>query len=232
MPDKTLAALHKIDLGRSHYIEAWDLQKKMVSFRAQGKIPDCLIITEHEPVITMGRGTIRENLLVPLALLKERGIDFFEIERGGDITFHGPGQTVLYPIIDLNRRGRDLHKYLRDLEQVIITTLEDLGLSASLKPGLTGVWVNDHKLAAIGVAVSKWVTYHGLALNVSVNLDYSKLIKPCGITEFPVGTLVQMLGHHITMEKVNDLLVKNFVRFFDYKIRGIDNLDEYLKELE
>jgi len=222
--------LFRIDLGRTRFKDAWDLQKKVVSLRYNNKIPDSLLFTEHEPVITMGRATVTENLLCPPDELKARGVDLFAVERGGDITFHGPGQLVLYPIIDLTNRGRDLHQYLRDLENLVITTLSDLGIKAGTKKGLTGVWANDHKLAAIGVAVSRWVTYHGLALNVNTDLDYFKLINPCGITKYPVGSVSGMLGHDIALGEVADLTAENFARLFYYEMETLDDINSLILE--
>jgi lipoate-protein ligase B len=222
--------LYKVYLGQTKFRYAWDLQKRLVDLRSEGRIPDILLLTEHEPVITMGRGTAKGNLLVSSESLRERGVDIYEIERGGDITFHGPGQLVAYPIIDLHNRGRDLHKYLRDLEILIIDTLGDLGLEARTKKGLTGVWVGDHKLAAIGVAVSRWITYHGLALNVNTDMDNFKLINPCGITEYPVGSVSQILGREMDMKEVADLLAKNFARLFEYEIEDVDDIDSVISE--
>jgi lipoate-protein ligase B len=216
--------------GRTDYKETWNLQKKLVRLRSLSKIPDCLIVTEHHPVVTMGRGTDPDNLLVSPEDLKEQGISLYEVERGGDITFHGPGQTVLYPIIDLKSRGRDVHKYLRDLEAVVIAALSDLNMKASIKKGLTGIWVDNHKLGAIGVAVSRWITYHGLALNVTTDLDYFELINPCGITKYPVGSVCGMSGQPIEMNQINDLLIKHFALLFAYKIEVVADLNPYLKE--
>jgi len=219
--------LLRIDLGRTKYKPVWIFQKILVDLRAKDRIPDCLIITEHDPVITMGRGTDRNNLLKSPEDLEELGIELFEIERGGDITFHGPGQIVMYPILDLRTQNRDLHKYLRNLELFVIATLEKISLNASTKSGLTGIWVSDHKLGAIGVAVSKWITYHGIALNVSTDIDYFELVNPCGITEFPVGTISQMLGRKISIEYIGELLAENFARIFKHQIStlpGADNL--------
>jgi lipoate-protein ligase B len=223
--------LYKINLGRSRYKDVWDLQKRLVDLRYQSKIPDTLLLTEHDPVITMGRATSKANLLCTPEELKSRCIDLFEIERGGDITFHGPGQLVAYPIIDLNNRGRDLHQYLRDLESLVISTLGDLGLEAGIKKGLTGVWVGDHKVAAIGVAVSRWISYHGLALNINTEMDYYKLINPCGITRYPVGSVSQMLGKEIEFDFVADLLADNFARMFYYEMETIDNLNSVISEI-
>ena len=224
--------LFKINLGRSRYKDAWDIQKKLLELRSQSRIPDSLVLTEHEPVITMGRAASKTNLLISEKELAVRGIDLFEIERGGDITFHGPGQLVAYPIIDLTARGRDLHQYLRDLENLIIATLDDLGLKSGIRPGLTGVWVGKYKVAAIGVAVSRWISYHGLALNVNTDMDYFKLINPCGITEYPVGSVSQLLGKEIDLKLVTNLLSEYFARLFYYEMETIDDLDSVFAENE
>ncbi len=222
--------LFRIDLGRTRYKETWDLQKKLVGLRAEKRIPDCLLLTEHEPVITMGRATQPQNLLCSPNYLREHGIELFGIERGGDITFHGHGQLIVYPIIDLTERGRDLRRYLRDLERVTIAALEELGLKADIKDGLTGVWVKDQKVAAIGVAVSRWITYHGLALNVNTDLDYFKLINPCGITEYPVGSISGLLGKRIEIAAVADLMARNFARMFNYDMETMEDVNSAILE--
>ena len=220
--------LFRVNLGTTSYKDTWELQKKLVDLRYKSRIPDCLLLTEHLPVITMGRGTLMQNLLCSPEELRSRGVDLFSIERGGDITFHGAGQLVAYPIVDLNNRGRDLHEYLRDLERLVIATLGDLGLKAEIKRGLTGVWVDSHKLAAIGVAVSRWVTYHGLALNVNTDLDYFKLINPCGITQYPVGSASRMVGRNLDMAQVADLLSDNFARMFCYEMETLEDVDSLI----
>ncbi len=202
------------------------MQKKLVDLRRGGRIPDCLILTEHDPVITMGRASSMDNLLCSREELTRRGVELIEIERGGDITFHGPGQIVAYPILDLNNRGRDLHRYLRDLEAVVTAALEGFGLRAVTKDGLTGVWVDDHKLGAIGVAVSRWISYHGVAVNVNTDLDFFKLINPCGITRYPVGSVSSMLGSDIDMAGFTDTLADNFAELFYYEMEKIDNIDD------
>lgn len=222
--------LFKVDLGRTDYLQAWELQKKLVALRRQSRAPDMLLITEHEPVITMGRGTDRSNLLATEEQLKRKGVRLYEIERGGDITFHGPGQTVLYPIVDLTCRGKDLHKYLRDLENWLIASLREMGLRAGTKNGLTGVWVDDCKVAAIGVAVSRWVTYHGAALNVNTDLDYFRLINPCGITAYPVGSLRKLLAREIDMGEVNEVLSQNFASMFYYEMEQFNDIKSILLE--
>jgi lipoate-protein ligase B len=220
---------YKINLERTRYKDAWEIQKKLVDLRFNKAIPNCVLCTEHEPVITMGRGASRGNLLVPSSELKRRGVDLFEVERGGDITFHGPGQAVVYPIFDLNDYGRDMHRYLRQLEIVVIKTLQDYGIEAGLKPGLTGVWVDNRKVAAIGVAVSHWMTYHGLALNVSTDLDYFKLINPCGITEFSVGSMEQFLNRKIELNQIHDSLIHNFSTVFDCTIETVSDWKKEFK---
>ena len=216
-----------INLGRTKYKDAWDIQKQLVELRYKSKIDDCLILTEHEPVITMGRGTDKNNLLVSKEVLNEKGVDLYEIERGGDITFHGPDQIVLYPIVDLRNRKYDARQFLRDLERVAIRALGEIGLRAEIKDGLTGIWVDDHKVGAIGVAVSRWITYHGMALNVNTDLAYFDLINPCGITQYPVGSVAGLLQKKIAMEDINDLLVNSFVHVFSYdnvEVRDIDDV--------
>lgn len=223
--------LNLIDLRRTKYEETWRLQKKIVALRQEGEIGDVLLFTEHEPVITMGRATSFENLLCSPEQLKQKGVEIHEIERGGDITFHGPGQLVIYPIINLNNHGRDLHKYLRDLENVIIDALRKFGIDSGTKEGLTGVWANNSKLASIGVAVSRWITYHGAALNVNTDLDYFKLINPCGITEYSIGSMASATGKKIDMDKVRNELASSFAAVFNYEIERVESIESLLSEV-
>lgn len=227
---ESVGRILSVDLGRSDYKSTWDLQKRLVDQRHKGEIPDILLFTEHNPVITMGRASSSKNILCSSEELKRRNVELYEIERGGDVTFHGPGQLVVYPIIDLNSHGRDLHKYLRNLEKVIIRVLEKYGINASTKEGLTGVWSGDRKLAAIGVAVSKWITYHGLALNVNTDLDYFKLINPCGITKYPVGSMKSMLGREIKMSDVKKDIEESFGTVFDCHVEPVDSIDSIISE--
>ena len=208
--------LNVVYLGRTRYAATWRLQKQLVNDRAADKITDTLLVTDHEPVITKGRGTNDANLLVSPEKLQEMGIDLFEVERGGDITFHGPEQLVVYPIISLASRDKDTHKYLRELEKVVINTLGNLGLTGTTKQGLTGVWIGDTKVCAIGVGVSKWITYHGLALNVNTDMNYFKLITPCGINNYPVGSLKTIIGTQVNYESVTRNLVTEFAKIFEY----------------
>jgi lipoate-protein ligase B len=213
--------LYRIDLGRTKYINTWSLQKKLVELRFAEKLPDLLLFTEHEPVITKGRATNKENLLVTNEELRKQHVDLFEVERGGDITYHGPGQAVVYPIVDLNNWGRDLHSYIRGLENITIDALKEVGIEGSTKKGLTGVWVANTKLAAIGIAVSRWIAYHGLALNVNTDLEYFKLIIPCGINQFSVGSVESLLHKKIEITHINNLLADHFATAFHYDIETV-----------
>jgi len=228
MSDNKAKRLVLLNLGRIGYRKAWDIQKKLVSRRVEDIPDDILLTCEHDPVITMGRGTDKNNLLVTETVLSEKGVELYDIERGGDITFHGPGQTILYPIIDLRNRNKDAHKYLRDLETVVILALDKLGLGAAIKKGLTGIWVDDAKVGAIGVAVSKWITYHGLALNVNTDLDYFKLINPCGITEYPVGSISALLKKKISLDEINQLLIDSMVQHFGYENIVTETIDQLI----
>ena len=168
------------DLGRVDYAEAFELQRALVDQRKRGEIPDQFLIVEHPHVITMGRNGHSENLLGSRELLERAGIAFFHTDRGGDVTYHGPGQIVGYPILDLREWKRDVVAYVRAIEQVIIDTLGDFGIEGGRIEGATGVWVDGAKVCAIGVHISRWVTSHGFALNVDTDLRYFQYIVPCG----------------------------------------------------
>jgi lipoyl(octanoyl) transferase len=183
------------DLGRQPYAETLDLQRNLARQRVAGELTeDLLLLVEHEPVITLGRGARPQSLPLPASELHRRGIKVYEVERGGDVTFHGPGQLVGYPIIDLRRHREDLHWYLRTLEAVLIRALDTLSISAGIVPGLTGVWTRGRKIASIGIHVKQWVTYHGFALNVSTDLTYFDLIVPCGIRDVVMTSVAMELG--------------------------------------
>ncbi len=201
-----------LDWGRTDYRVAWQRQDELVSRRIAGNIPDTLVFTEHHPVFTTGmRRGAELNLVWNREQLAAAGIDVVKTNRGGDITYHGPGQVVGYPIVSLERR-RDLHAYLRFLEQVIINALGSLGLAAARRPGLTGIWLGSRKIAAIGVAVRRWVTYHGFALNVNTNLAHFAGIVPCGIgaADGTVTSLHVELGRPIDEAKVKQVLAAEF----------------------
>ncbi|HEU5304596.1 MAG TPA: lipoyl(octanoyl) transferase LipB, partial [Gemmatimonadales bacterium] len=172
------------DLGRRGYREVLELQRTLCRRRMAREIEeDILLLVEHEPVITLGRGTRAQSLPLPPAAIQRRGVGVFEVERGGDVTYHGPGQLVGYPIMDLGQHRKDLHWYLRRLEAALVAALGTLGVEAEPNPGLTGVWTRGRKIASIGIHVKQWVTFHGFALNVSTDLSYFDLIVPCGIRD-------------------------------------------------
>jgi lipoyl(octanoyl) transferase len=183
------------DLGCRPYREVLQLQRDLCRRRMTGELrDDLLLLVEHEPVVTLGRSTRVDSLPLPRSELVRRGVEVFEVERGGDVTFHGPGQLVGYPILDLRRHREDLHWYLRQLERSLIHALDWLDLEARVQSGLTGVWVRGRKIASIGVHVKQWVTFHGFALNVTTNLDFFDLIVPCGIRGVTMTSVGQELG--------------------------------------
>ena len=171
-----------LDLGLRSYAEALSFQRALAAARIAKRVPhDVLVLVEHPPVITTGRSTKAGNLLAGEALLAARGVELFDVERGGDVTFHGPGQLVGYPIVDLNEHRLDLHWYLRQVEEVLIRGVAPFGIDAERNPGKTGIWTNGRKLASIGVHARSWVTWHGFALNVTTDLSYFDLMVPCGL---------------------------------------------------
>jgi lipoate-protein ligase B len=183
-----------LDLGRRSYAEALELQRHLCRRRLDGAVgDDLLLLVEHDPVVTLGRGTRAESLPVPPAELPGRGIEVFEVERGGDVTFHEPGQLVGYPILDLQALRPDLHWYLRELEGALIDALAELGLAAERRAGLTGVWTGPRKIASIGIHVKRWITFHGFALNVTNALEGFGLIVPCGIPGVEITSVVREL---------------------------------------
>ena len=183
-----------VDLGRQRYADVLTLQRNVARARIAGDVDeDVLLLVEHEPVITLGRASKSAHMLATPDYLRQRGIDVFEVERGGDVTFHGPGQLVGYPIIDLKRHRKDLHWYLRQVEQMLIDALASYGLAAGRRPPYTGVWIDDRKIASIGVHARDWVTWHGFALNVTTDLSYFDLIVPCGIQAVRMTSLAAEL---------------------------------------
>jgi lipoyl(octanoyl) transferase len=204
------------ELGRIAYGAALELQQQLVAGRKQGLIPDQLLMLEHSHVITMGRNGHLENVLADDSVLSRAGIAFHPADRGGDVTYHGPGQLVGYPILDLRDWKRDVGAYVRGVEQAIIETLADYGIEAARIPKLTGVWVGDRKIAAIGVHISRWVTSHGFALNVATDLSYFHYIVPCGLSKSV--TSMAELGVHAGLEAVSERLAVHFGRVFDYEI--------------
>ncbi len=203
------------DLGRTRYAEALLVQRDLVERRKHGEIPDQLLIVEHPHVITMGRNGHAENMLAPAELLERSGIEFHNTDRGGDVTYHGPGQIVGYPILDLREWKRDVVAYVRAVEQTIIDALGEFGIEAGRVAGATGVWVGEAKVAAIGVHISRWITSHGFALNVDTDLNYFRYIVPCGLTK-PV-TSMRNLGSAASRDEVIASLTRAFARNFGFE---------------
>ncbi|MBM3462091.1 MAG: lipoyl(octanoyl) transferase LipB [Armatimonadetes bacterium] len=201
-------------LGNVPYTDALALQERMVDERAAGARGDTLLLLEHPPVITLGRGGRLHHLRASEEVLAARGVTLSESPRGGDITFHGPGQLVGYPIVALPRERRDVRRYVYDLEEVVIRTLSDFGLFGERVEGLRGIFVGRDKVAALGVRISRWITSHGFALNVSTDLSYFDLIVPCGIADRGVTSLERLLGRAVSMEEVRARVIERFAELF------------------
>ncbi len=214
------------ELGTLGYEKALSYQKTLLAGKITGQSPDSLLILQHPPTITIGRKGDTRHLLVRKDYLEKHGISFIHSSRGGDITFHGPGQIVGYPIMDLKDHGTDIRNHMRKIEEVIIRTLSDFGIRSRRTDNATGVWVERSKIASIGIAVKKWVTYHGFALNVCTDLDYFDLILSCGITDVRISSMRSWLGENgeITVDDVSPSLIKNFTEVFGFT--GISSKNE------
>ena len=208
--------LHVRRLGVVPYAEALDLQKRLVEERRSGNIPDQLLLLQHPPVITLGvkARDDRSHVLASPADLEEAGVEIFETGRGGDVTYHGPGQLVGYPILDLRPDRCDVHRYVRDLEEALIQAAAAFGVATERIQGLTGVWAGKNKLAAIGVRISRWITSHGFAFNVGTNLGHFDLIVPCGIADKGVTSLEVLLSRPVQIDEVESAVVTSFAAVF------------------
>jgi lipoyl(octanoyl) transferase len=207
-------------LGLVPYADGLELQRRLVEDRKADRIPDTLLLLQHPHVLTIGvKKDGRSHILAPPDRLSALGVDVFETGRGGDVTYHGPGQLVGYPIVDLNPDRRDVHRYVRDLEEVMIRVCADYGLEAGRVSGFSGAWIKsdsgDEKIGAIGVRISRWVTSHGFAFNVTTDIDFFKLIVPCGIADKGVTSLESKLGRAPAMSEVQDRFVEQFAAVFD-----------------
>lgn len=248
-----LSDLSIIDLGLIAYAEAWELQKRVVAARKAGAIEDVLLFCEHPHVITQGRSGNRAHLLAGENVLRQKGVEYFETTRGGDITYHGPGQIVGYPILNLGAIRRDVVWYVRSLEEAMIRATAGLGIVARRELGKTGIWVDTakanltqssqsaqrredeaEKLAAIGVHISRWVTSHGFAYNVATDLRYFELIVPCGIADRKATSLEKLLGRNVSLGEIKPLLAKHLGEVFGLTIRTAprEELVEKLQEFE
>lgn len=225
------------DLKKAPYRETWALQnllqKKLIEARLRGETEtDRILFVEHPHVYTLGKSGNDANLLKSDGELADINAEYVKIDRGGDITYHGPGQVVGYPIIDLNRYFTDIHKYLRFLEETMIRTCAEFGIVAERIESLTGVWVKDAKIAAFGIKCSRWVTKHGFALNVNTQLDYFGHIVPCGISDKKVCSLASLMGKEIDEKEVKKVIMKHFGELFDAEVTLFNELPEEVKEID
>jgi lipoyl(octanoyl) transferase len=225
----------QVDLGLIPYAEAYALQKRIVAARKLDAIEDVVLFCEHAHVITQGRNGKKEHLLASENVLRQKGVEFFETSRGGDVTYHGPGQIVAYPILNLGAIRRDVVWYVRMLEEAMIRATAEFGIVAGREEGKTGVWVGEskksEKLGAIGVHISRWVTSHGLAYNVSTDLRNFELIVPCGIADRKATSLEKLLGRSVKLEEVKPKLAKHLGEVFGLEIREVEG-PELIERLE
>ena len=210
MNEKTLDV---VCLGRRKYDEVWEKQKELVDQRRFEAVPDTLILVEHDPVYTLGKNSNEDHLLQS----RDKHVPVYQIERGGDVTFHGPGQLVGYPILDLHHHRLSVSWYMRTLEEILIQTLGQFGIESQRREGLTGVWVREEKIAALGVRLSRWISMHGFALNVNTDLKFFDGIIPCGIFEYDVTSMSQILGKEVSLVEVEETLVTIFCLLFSFK---------------
>jgi lipoyl(octanoyl) transferase len=208
-----------VDLGHMAYAPCAEVQREVLQAVAANRLPSTLLFVEHDPVLTLGANFHEENLLLSRQEYAARGIDVQRTDRGGDVTYHGPHQLVVYPIFDVREFGKDLHKWLRDLEETIIVTLRSLGLEGYRFPPNTGVWVRDRKVAAIGIKVSRWVSMHGIALNCDNDLSPFESIVPCGIQDYGVTSITQELGRPFTIDEAKPLVAASFEQVFGIRLK-------------
>lgn len=213
-----------VKLGQMDYLEALAIQERLLAARQQDEIPDTLLLVEHLPVLTVGRSGSYGNILLPRDLLREQGIGVYDVTRGGDVTYHGPGQVVGYPIMDLNHHGRDIKEFVWKIEEVFIRLLQrEYGIAAHREEKkYTGVWVGDAKITAIGIAVKRWVTMHGFAFNVNTDLEHFKWINPCGITDKGVTSLQRLVGHVLDFEELNRQVAAYFSEVFECRLVEVE----------
>jgi len=207
-----------LNLGLVNYEKAYYLQKRLHKFRREGRIDDVLILLEHEPVVTIGRRGKKDNILVSEEFLQSKGIRVFEIDRGGDVTLHCPGQLVGYPILDLKFHGENIHRYLRNLEEVIIRSLKVYGVDGQRIENHTGVWVGEKKIASIGIGIKGWVTFHGFSLNINSDLSYFSLIRPCGFESRAVTSMSEILGSPVEPKDFHYQLIEHFGEVFNLQM--------------
>jgi len=214
-----------IDIDLMGYPRAWDFQRKVVAAKIESDLPDILILLEHNPVITLGRRGNRQHIRASPEVLAARGINTYHVERGGEVTYHGPGQIVGYPLLNLRNWHRDVSWYIFNLEEVLIRTLGDFGIEGRRSRLNRGVWVGDAKIGSIGVAIRRWVTYHGFSLNVSPEMNHYRLIIPCGLEGIEITSIERLLGKKPDHRRVRDSIFRHFQRAFDMELAKIDMED-------
>ena len=216
------------DLGLVDYHKGLLLQEKLLNSRKAGTISDVLLLFQHPSVFTIGRAGIVENIIVPKEALVREGIPVFHTNRGGDVTYHGPGQLVSYPILNLKENGLTVHQYVWNLEEVVIRTLSDFGIDSQRVSGRRGVWVGEEKVCALGLRISGEVSMHGFALNVNTNLKYFTYIIPCGITGVSITSVSKLLGHELEIEEIQENLLRHFSQVFRFTLEYGERLDKWL----
>lgn len=219
----TANQIHVVRTGRLDYLKSWRLQQRLASARRHGHVPDLLLLTEHPPTYTIGRRGTRNNLLIDDNTLRDVDAVCYEVDRGGDITFHGPGQLVVYCIIDLGLTQRSVRRYVENLETVVIQSLSYYGLNATIDPAYPGVWLGRDKIAAIGISIHHGVTYHGFALNVDPELRYFGYMIPCGIPDRGATSIKQETGRRVDVDEVADLVTERFAEVFGVSV--VEDLD-------
>ena len=224
--------LNIVKLGKIEYSSALEIQESILAMRQRNQIEDTLLLLEHPPVLTLGKRGEYGNILLSREELLQRGVKVFEVNRGGDVTYHGPGQLVGYPVVDLKNRNKSIKDYVYKIEDIFISLLrEEYGIEARRdEREYTGVWVGNSKITAIGVAVKKWVTMHGFAFNVNTSLEHFSWINPCGITDRGVTSLQRLAGTELDMESMYELVIKHFCRVFGYETLERPKLEELMKK--
>jgi lipoyl(octanoyl) transferase len=223
-----------IDLGLMDYEKAWDLQHRLWSKRVEGELPDLLLLLEHPHVITLGRRGNQSHLLVSPEVLEAMKIPMFHVERGGDVTYHGPGQIVVYPILDLKDYGYRLVRYVDQLEEVILHVLKDFGIEGRRDPSNRGVWVNGEKIASIGLTIRRWISFHGFSLNYETDLKYFELINPCGLKEKKMTSLEKILGVNVPRDRLTERICFYFKKIFprDWEAKSVEEVIKKQGEMD
>jgi lipoate-protein ligase B len=224
-----LREVYLADYSSLAYQEALDLQRRVVSAKLEGDFPDTLLLLEHPPVITLGRRGKEEHIRVPQRTLHQEKIEVFRVERGGDITYHGPGQIVGYPIFDLSNHGKDLSRFVSSIEEVLIRVCKDHGIHAGRNPINRGVWVGEKKIASVGLAVRKWISFHGFAFNWAPNMAHFRLITPCGLSGVEMTSVTETLGREVDGERLRRRICHHFVEVFEIRLCKVD-LQKKLEE--